>query len=449
MSPKPRSRLPLPEPKTTPLVNRKSSSEGSESPQVTAEVRKSLENEFSEAQSDHIVKKSQDKKPSAGASATEKEEEIEEDVSPPVLQEEDERRKHGRKTPRRRLDSRKGKRTESTDSDSNQQARGKVPSVSRKRSHDNKEKVDGTTADTEDHVSEDELKHENKRRRGTPSRRNGTMQGTARRSRKERGDKSTQQTLLNYVTRTESPSEGEIPTEGNQPGHSDSGTVTEEPPQVPTATTEDMLTVPVKRAVGQRSRSRRAIETAKRKRKVSERRQPRTSHTTSTEEECAEDKRAKLAVETEALPVIPQAKEDSEHPSSSAASDSGEESSEEGSDADHVPFLDLKEEPFEGDGFKHWDVVWAKCPGYPRYPAVVSGEHSTVSSQSQWLICLSKCTLLPKTAYQCTPYAIFSEGNIQFHPAVRHCMQRPVSAYLLFYIRAIVCMCAWCFVKKS
>ena len=78
-------------------MNRKSSSEGSESPQVTAEVRKSLENEFSEAQSDHIVKKSRDKKPSAGASAMEKEEEIEKDVLPPVLQEEDEKRKYGQK----------------------------------------------------------------------------------------------------------------------------------------------------------------------------------------------------------------------------------------------------------------------------------------------------------------------------------------------------------------
>ena len=350
-------------------------SEVPETPQVMFEVRKSLESELSEVQSDPTVKKAVDKKPlSVGASAAEKEEDIE-DVPSHVLHEKGGRRRHGRKTPQRRMDARKNKRTESTDSDSNQQTQGKVPSISRKRSHDNKEKVDGTTADTEDHVSEDEQKHANKRRRGTPSRRNGTRQGSARRSRKERVDKSTQKTLSNYVTRKESRSEGEAPTEGSQPGRSDTGAVTEEPPQVPSATTEDMLTVPVKQAMSQRSGSRRSTDLARRKRKSSERRQTRTSRTTSTEEEGTEDKRAKLAMETkDPLPSIPQAREDSENFLSSVASDSGEgeESSEEGSDADHVPFLDLEEEPYEGEGFSHWDVVWAKCPGYPRYPAVVS-----------------------------------------------------------------------------
>ena len=155
---------------------------------------------------------------------------------------------------------------------------------------------------------------------------------------------------------------------------SDGGGVTEEPPPVPAATTEDMLTVSVDQAVGQKSRSRRAknpSQTARRKRNATEGRQPRASQTTSTEEECAEEKQPKLTNKSEALPVIPQAKEGTER-SSSAASDSGGDSSDEGSDADYIPFLDLNEEPYEGEGFKHWDVVWAKCPGYPRYPALVS-----------------------------------------------------------------------------
>ena len=359
-----------------PLGNTRSSPEVPETPQITVEIRKSLENELSEVQSDQTARKSEDKKPpSAGTSATEKEEDTEKVVPLHVLHEKDGRRIQGRKTPRRRLDTRKGKRTESTDSDSNQRTRGKVPGISRKRSHDSKEKVDGTTADTEDHVSEDEQKHENKRRRGTPSRRRGTTQGSARRRRKERGEKSTQQTLLNYVTRTASQLENEAPMEGGQLGCSDSSTVTEEPPQVPTATTEDMLTVPVEQVTSQRSGNRKAADPLKRKRKSSDRRQPRTSRTTSTEEECTEHKRAKLAMETkEESPVLPQTKEDSERSLSSVASDSGEgeESSEEASDADHIPFLDLKEEPYEGEGFSHWDVAWANCPGYPRYPAMVS-----------------------------------------------------------------------------
>lgn len=356
-----------------PLGNTRSSPEVPETPQITAEVRKSLENELSEVQFDQTAKKSEDKKPpSVGTSATEKEEDTDKVVPSLVLNKKDGRRRQGRKTPRRRLDTRKGKRTESTDSDSNQRTRGKVSGISRKRSHDSKEKVDGTTADTEDHVSEDEQKHENKRRRGTPSRRRGTTQGSARRRRKERSEKSTQQTLLNYVTRRASQLEDEAPMEGNQLGRSDSGTVTEEPPQVPTATTEDMLTV--EQVTSQRSGNRKAADPLKRKRKSSDRRQPRASRTTSTEEEGTEDKRAKVETKEE-LPVPPRTKEDSEHSlASSVASDSGEgeESSEEASDADHVPFLDLKEEPYEGDGFSHWDVVWAKCPGYPRYPAVVS-----------------------------------------------------------------------------
>ena len=233
---------------------------------------------------------------------------------------------------------------------------------------------DGVAADTEDHVSEGEAE----KRKG-PSLRNNTRRLRAGSKKQSWSVWKSQKNIQHYFNKEGkaiSPIQQESAAQLNNEVEK---VETVQSPPVPAALNEASLTVP-QDFRNRKLRGSLKISTTPSKRTLSNRLKQAASKDVTDDEGDQKGKRKRLSgshSSTDNLPPSPPAKEkNSDHHLSTTDEEGGrssdESSTSDGANGEHIPFLDLGEQVYEEEDYKHWDVVWAKCPGYPRYPALVS-----------------------------------------------------------------------------
>ena len=233
------------------------------------------------------------------------------------------------------------------------------------------EQVDGTTADTEDHVS-DTGEGEEKRPKSS-LRKSGTKRQSGQRRKAPTPKRNSSEEKLEQSVTDKDKKEQD--------------SVGRDVENIPGATTEDMLTAKMSPRRNQRVNP--AISKSSRRSDVSHRslgrKKPVKVPLSSTDDEVGDEKRykEKAVVNEKVAPRKLSRKEESESENVISGMEedddnSSSDSSTSSSTANEIPFADLGIEPYEGDGLYHWDVVWAKCPGYPLYPALVSAVHCMV-----------------------------------------------------------------------
>ena len=272
-----------------------------------------------------------------------------------------------------RKDKRKGVSTDSEPLDGGPL----LPKLSTTKQNSGSEQVDGATADTEDHISDTGDRKEKRSR--VRQKRVGAKRPSGSRLRKTGTPKQ---------NHSEDKQEHEATDKGKE------NITAADVNTVPTATTESMLTTQMSPKQNQKLSNSGTKATRRRgsSRKPPSRRRPRSklllsstdddetgeekqpSQPTDKRRNSSQEKESKRE-ESENEPLLIVAEEDEEEREEEEDEDNDDSksgSSSNTSTANDIPFSNLGVEPYEGDGLHHWDVVWAKCPGYPLYPALVS-----------------------------------------------------------------------------
>ena len=284
-----------------------------------------------------------------------------------------------RSRPKRSKPARKGEanKTLSTDSETLDTGAPLMSPSSKTRPRTEQVDGDGTTADTEDHVS-DTGEGEEKRPKAS-LRKSGTKRQSGQRRK--------------TPTPKRNSSEDKVEQNIADKDKKEQDTVAHDVKDIPGATTEDMLTAQMSPRRNQRVNT--SISKSSRRSGNSHRslgrKKPVKVPLSSTDDEVGDEKRnkEKVVINEQVVPQKLSRKEESESENvvSGVEEDddnSSSDSSTSSSTANEIPFADLGIEPYEGDGLHHWDVVWAKCPGYPLYPALVSAVHGMACTWSDY-----------------------------------------------------------------